>query len=173
MRKLVSLRRTSAATGTRPPYGCAPQAAREPSLARHSNNSPMTQDALTPTPTTSHAPATQVSAKIIAEIQQLLAQAITLADQAKDTLREVVGPQPGQTAQDIITSINQGTGYLRVCRDSIEHKFRKRAKSRLQMSCPHDHGFNPGPRDIYFCKRCDRQFHQQRDGTITPAEIQS
>ncbi|EDY16722.1 hypothetical protein CfE428DRAFT_5835 [Chthoniobacter flavus Ellin428] len=126
---------------------------------------------LFPVPVGAQAPAVQLSPEEIAGVQAELARAIAAADGARARIRELVGPQPGKMAQDMLTKINQGTGFLRECHDSIEGMFKKWAKCRLQMACPHDHGFNPRGH-YYFCKRCDLQFSREANGTMVPWEVQ-
>lgn len=101
---------------------------------------PIAPEEQAPAVTSEQAPATMLSEKEIEEIQAMLAQAVEIAEGAMERIRKAAGPQPGKIPQEFITSINQGAGFLRHCRDTIGRMFREWRKINLQQSCEHSRG---------------------------------
>lgn len=107
------------------------------------------------------APVAVLDWKQIEAVRNLLSEAIAKADEARELIGSVVGPQPAKGAQELLLSINHGTGYLRICEGRIDAMFRALEKTLLQQRCQHDRGLRHQGHHA-FCKICDLEFVMNR-----------
>jgi hypothetical protein len=107
------------------------------------------------------APATLLTPGLLGEIQAMLDASVARADEALALIRAAAGPQPGKIPQDMLTSINMGTGYMRASRDTIARLFKEWQGVVRQQTCAHDRGLVHKPRRS-FCKLCDLEFTHDR-----------
>jgi hypothetical protein len=116
------------------------------------------------------APATMLSPETIHRIQAILDDSVQTAEAAMEIIRAAAGPQPGKVPQDMIVSINYGTGYLRQARDTIERIFKEWATIVRQQECAHDRGLLHTPRRS-FCKLCGwEHVHDRTRNEFVPVQ---
>jgi hypothetical protein len=109
----------------------------------------------------SEAPAPLLNWEQVEAVRRLLAEGVAKADEAMQLIRTICGPQPAKGAQDMVISINQGTGYLRICESRIAAMFRELEKALLQQRCQHDRGLRHQGHDA-FCKICGLEMLRNR-----------